>query len=135
MKCSCRDTVIQVDDGRHLPAIFGGEASRDKCCTVNDFRINNFIQSPKHAERNRNAVDIIREFSVLSPNMNFTCGRPCSPGEVLLNQGCHLICRRRVIGFRLEGLIAGHHVDIRNAKFTLADHFNTLNLTPRLAGG
>jgi hypothetical protein len=36
-----------------------------------------------------------------------------------------------VIGFRLEGLIAGHHVDIRNAKFTLSDHFNTLDLTPQ----
>ena len=63
------DPIVEVDDCRHLSSVFRRKTAGDKCDAVNNLRIDDFIQSSENSERNRNAVDAVREFTMLSADM------------------------------------------------------------------
>src|SRR5438552_3746749 len=51
-----RDARLDVHDCRDLSAILGRKSSREKRRTFDHFRIDDFIQPAKDAERNRSAI-------------------------------------------------------------------------------
>ena len=112
MECAGRDAIVEVDDRRHLSAVFRRKTSGDKCDAVDNFWVDDFIQSSENPERNRNAVDVVRELAVLSADVYFSGRSSRRSHQIFLDNVRHPGRRGGVECLRFEHLVRGHRVDI-----------------------
>ena len=122
------DAIVQIDDCRHLAAVFRRKSSRNECRPIDHFRIDNFVQTAEDTQRHRQPVDVVGELRMLAANVHFACRCTHRSHQVLLNEICHPGGGRRVICFRLEHLVSCSWIDMRNRQFPVGDGLDFLLL-------
>src|SRR4051812_12273635 len=111
MKTSCGHAVLNIDDRGHLSAKLCRPPTIPEDRALNDLRIDDLIQSSKHAKRYGRAIDIIGELTMLSADVHLTSWRTDRAHHVLLHEICHTSSRRSMVSLRFEDLIASSRVE------------------------